>query len=309
MKIFVTGGAGFIGRHLIQSLSSKNHQITVFDNLTNSSEDKILHLLDDSIHFVKGDITNYEDVSKTLSGFNVVIHLAARISVQDSLLHPKETTRINVDGTINLLRSCVQNNVKNFIAASSAAVYGYGKHSDLPINDNSKTESLSPYAESKLVMEKYIKTFVIKHDINAITLRFFNVYGKGQSVEYAGVITKFMEKISKNEPLEIFGDGLQTRDFVAVQDIIESIHNGISRLEGKRGSIFNIGSGKRITIKSLADLMISLSGKKLDIKNSEPQKGDVKYSWADISHAKKELDYNPKIGIKEGIKNLMMSSK
>jgi len=186
-------------------------------------------------------------------------------------------------------------------------VYGYWEDQNLPISENSKIVPLSPYAASKLQMEQYIKTYANNFDINAVSLRFFNIYGKGQSPEYAGVITKFFEKIANNESLEIFGDGLQTRDFVAIQDAVDSINKAISKIDKKRGEVYNIGSGKAITIKSLAELMISLSGKKLDIKYSESRSGDIRHSLADISLANKELDYNPKIELKDGLSSFLKS--
>ena len=303
----MTGGAGFIGRYCVRSFLEKNYEVTIFDNFSNSSEDMISDLLDDRANLIKGDITVQEQVSKAIPRHDVVIHLAAKISVQDSILHPNETIKVNVEGTINLLKACNENNIKNFIAASSAAVYGDWDDPNLPISENSKTVPLSPYAASKLQMEQYIKTYANNFDINTISLRFFNIYGKGQSPEYAGVITKFFEKIANNESLEIFGDGLQTRDFVAIQDAVDSINKTISKIDKKRGDVYNISSGKDITIKSLAELMISLSGKKLDIKYSEPRSGDIRYSLADISLANKELDYNPKIELKDGLSNLLKS--
>lgn len=307
MRIFVTGGAGFIGRYCVRSFLEKNYKVTIFDNLSNSSEGMISDLLDDGVKLVKGDITIQDQVSKAISGHDAVIHLAAKISVQDSISNPHETIKANVEGTINLLNACNKNKIKNFIAASSAAVYGDCEDPNSPIAENSKTVPLSPYAASKLQMEQYIKTFANNFDMNTISLRFFNIYGIGQSPEYAGVITKFLEKIAKNESLKIFGDGLQTRDFVAIQDAVDSISNSLLKIEKKRGAVYNIGSGKAITIKSLAELMISLSGKKLDIKYLEPQSGDIRYSLADISLAKKDLDYDPKIKLKDGVSNLLTS--
>jgi len=185
--------------------------------------------------------------------------------------------------------------------ASSAAVYGEGS-SDVKLTEKSKTNPISPYGESKVKMEQEIREFASKHDIDCVILRFFNIYGVGQSDEYAGVITKFIERIARNKPLEIFGDGMQTRDFVAVYDVINSIHNAIS--SGKSG-IYNIASGKAVTIKELAEQMISVSGKKLEIKYSTAKKDDIRFSQADISLAKNDLGYYPKIELMEGIKGLL----
>jgi len=303
LKIFVTGGAGFVGRSLIKSLIEKNHNVTIFDNLSNSSENAIKPFFD-KVDFVNGDITNYDDISSSIMGSDVVIHLAAKINVQESI-KSESTRRVNVDGTKNLLKACQENNITNVIVASSAAVYSDCKDSKVYLSENVKTNPTSPYGESKLEMEQLIQSFSKKHNLNSIILRIFNVYGKGQSDEYAGVITKFLEKISKNEPLEIFGDGLQTRDFVAIQDVVELICCAISKIEGKQGSIYNIGSGKSISIKELAKYMISISNQNLDIKYLDERKDEIRFSLADISLAKKILNYNPKTEFKNGIKNLM----
>jgi len=298
----VTGGAGFIGRYCVRSFLEKNYEVTIFDNFSNSSEDMISDLLDDSAKLVKGDITVQEQVSNAISGHDVVIHLAAKNSVEDSIKFPKETLMTNVDGTINVLNACVKHDVKNIVATSSAAVYG--ETQNLPISENQKTNPSSPYGESKLKMEQLIQDFSKKHNLNNIILRIFNVYGLGQSPEYAGVITKFLEKISKNEPLEVFGDGLQTRDFVSIHDVVESIFCAISKIEGRQGTIFNIGSGKSVSINKLAKRMISISNKNLSIKYLE-EKNEIRFSRANISLAKKVLNYNPKIEFKNGVKNLM----
>ena len=305
MKVFVTGGAGFIGRHLVKSLLERNCKVTIFDNFSNSSKIMILSLLNNGAQLVKGDITIQDEISNAISGHDAVIHLAAKIDVKNSIKFPEETFMTNVNGTVNVLNVCVKHDVKNIVAASSTAVYGEPDNPNVPISENQKTNPLSPYAESKLKMEQHINSFSNKYNFNAIILRIFNVYGKGQSQEYAGVITKFIDRISKNESLEIFGDGLQTRDFVSIQDVVEAIQNSIAKLEGMHGRIFNIGSGKYTTIKSVAELLINLSRKKIAIKYFKQKEGDIKYSWADISLAKKYLNYYPKIEFDEGIKDLI----
>ena len=301
----MTGGAGFIGRYCIKSFLEKNYEVTIFDNLSNSSEDMISDLLDDSAKLVKGDITVQEQVSNAISGHDVVIHLAAKNSVEDSIKFPKQTFATNVDGTKNILNSCVKHGIKNIVAASSAAVYGELENPNLPISENHKASPSSPYGESKLKMEKLIKSFSDEHNFNSIILRIFNVYGKGQSAEYAGVISKFLNCISKNQPLEVFGDGLQTRDFVSIYDVIDTINLTISNIKDKRGIVYNIASGKSITINELANLVISISGKDLRIIHSPPKKREIRFSQVDISLAKKELDYIPKTELEDGIRNLI----
>jgi len=303
LKILVTGGAGFIGHHLVQALVD-DEQVVIFDNLSNSSEE-LLRSISGEFSFVKGDITNYDQISSVVSGVDLVIHLAAMISVNDSIIHPKKTKRNNVYGTENLLKACVTNNVKNFIATSSTAVYGDLQTPEISLDEKSKTNPLSPYGQSKLEMENLIKQFSIDNDLNSIILRLFNTYGEGQSSEYAGVISKFAENIRNNESLVIFGDGLQTRDFVSVVDVIDSIKLVMAKIFEKRGAIYNIASGKSITIHDLAKLMLSISGIKLEIKNVEPKKWDIRYSKTSIELAKSQLGYEPKIILGDGIKNLL----
>jgi len=232
LKIFVTGGAGFVGRSLIKSLIEKNHNVTIFDNLSNSSENAIKPFLD-KVDFVKGDITNYDDISNNIMGSDVVIHLGSKINVQESIAKPEITKNVNVYGTKNLLDACVENQITNIIAASSAAVYDDCENSKIYLSETAKANPISPYGESKLEMEKIIKDFSEKNELNVIILRFFNIYGIGQSSEYAGVITKFLKKIKENKSLEIYGDGLQTRDFVSIYDVVDSIYDTISKMQWK----------------------------------------------------------------------------
>jgi len=300
MNILVTGGAGFIGKHLVKSLIEKENNVTIFDNFSNSKKNSITFLENKGVKIVEGDITQNQDVINAIKNQDIVIHLAAKISVEDSIKNPSETIRINVDGTKNVLLACEKNHVKKMIVASSAAVYGESLPK-IKLTEDSEIHPISPYGESKIMMEHEIKKFSEKHNINCVILRFFNIYGIGQSSEYAGVITKFVKKIKMNKPLEIFGDGMQTRDFVSINDVVNSIHNSIRNGNNKT---YNIASGKTITVKELAEQMISLSKKNLEIIYNDVKKGDIRFSHADISLAKKELKYLPKYGV-ENIKNLL----
>ena len=253
------------------------------------------------IKIFEGDIRNNEDILKASKNQDLVIHLAAKISVEESIKNPSETFEINVKGTEKILEVCKKNNIKKIIVASSAAIYGEGNKIN-KITEQTTMNPISPYGESKIEMEKKIIQFCSDNKIDYVILRFFNIYGIGQSKEYAGVITKFLEKIKKNENLKIFGDGLQTRDFVSIDDIIYSISKAI---EHTGNGIFNIGSGEKITIKELAELMISLSNKKLKIKYLNEKKGDIKYSEADIQLAKTKLNYTCKNELKYGIQQFL----
>ena len=298
MKILVTGGAGFIGKHLVKYLLDKGNTITIFDNFSNSEEKSLEYYIKSGVKIVNGDIRKFDEILKETEDQDVLIHLAAKISVSQSILNPSETFEVNVDGTKNVLEACKKNYVKKIIIASSAAVYGEGS-SGMKLIESAKTNPISPYGKSKLKMEQEIE----KNNKNdCVILRFFNIFGIGQTPEYAGVITKFIEMISSNKPLEIFGDGMQTRDFVSINDVVESIYDAIKN--GKNGT-YNIASGKAITINELAEFMISLSKKDLEIHHISEKHGDIRYSEADISLAKSKIGYVPKLGLNE-IKNMLM---
>ncbi len=301
MSILVTGGAGFIGKYLVKSLLEKGNSVTIFDNFSNSTKESISSLVEMGVKIIEGDITKPLEIINAVKDQEVVIHLAAKISVSESINNPSETFRVNVDGTRNVLVACEKNHIKKLIISSSAAVYGESSH-DVKLTEESETNPISPYGESKIKMEQEINEFASKKDINCIILRFFNIYGIGQSLEYAGVITKFIKRITDDNPIEIFGNGLQTRDFVAIDDVINSIHNAI--VCDKTGT-YNIASGKAVTINKLAEMIICLSGKKLEIKHATPKKGNIMFSQADISLAKSNLKYYPKIVLKKGIKQLL----
>ncbi len=291
MKIFVTGGAGFIGKYLIELLIKNNHKITIFDNFSNSSKDSISDLLQNNVKVIEGDITNFEEIDFALKDHDILIHLAAKISVNESIKNPVETFHTNVDGTKNVVTACLKNNIKKIVIASSAAVYGEPNSSEIKLNEESEKNPISPYGESKMIMEQYVEEKLSTNEMDYVILRFFNIFGIGQSDEYAGVITKFEEKISQGKDLEIFGDGKQTRDFVAIEDVVEVISHVLG-IKLKNG-IYNIARGYSMTIKNLAELMISKSNKKIGITYLKSKKGEIKYSQADITLAKKNIGYKP----------------
>lgn len=300
MKIIITGGAGFIGKHLVEFLTEKENDITIFDNFSNSSYESTTYLKKLGVKIIKGDIRKIEEINSAVKGHEVMIHLAAKISVDESIKNPSETFQTNVEGTKNVLIACKENKVRKIIASSSAAVYGESEI-DVKLTEKSKIKPISPYGESKIRMENEIRKFSENQNIEYTILRFFNIYGKNQSPEYAGVITKFIKKIEMNEPLEIFGNGMQIRDFVSVNDVVNSIHHSIGN--GKNQT-YNIASGDPITIKQLAKLMIYLSKKDIKIIHKDEKEGDIRFSEADISLAKKELRYLPKYSL-ESIENLL----
>ena len=305
MKILVTGGAGFIGKHLVKYLLEKNNVITIFDNFSNSTRKSVDHLIEKNVKIIEGDIINSQDILDATKNQDIVIHLAAKISVVESIKNPLKTFEINVDGTKNVLIACKKNNIKKIIIASSAAIYDEPTSSEYKLNEQSQKNPISPYGISKFNMEKEIEKIALENDIKYIILRFFNIYGIGQSNEYAGVISKFSKCIQKNLPLTIYGNGNQTRDFVAIKDIIEII-NKICNLKFEKSDIFNIGNGETVSIIDLAKLMIKISKKNISIVFKEKKEGEIFHSTASIDKARTKLGYNPKIPLKQGIMEFLL---
>ncbi len=304
MRILITGGAGFVGRHLAEFLLLKNHKITILDQFLNSTKEEILPLLNKGVILIEGDITKSKSLEQ-IKEFDSVVHLAAQINVDASILDPNYTMKVNVTGAENLLKICIKNKIKNFVFASSAAVYGEPK--SLPLTEDSTVDYISPYGKSKILMENLVKDYSKKFNLNCISLRFFNIYGIGQSEEYAGVISKFLKNIDDNQNLTIFGNGTQTRDFISVDDITMAIENAIMHINGKIGDCYNIGSGDHISIKELAELMIKISGKNLRIEYGPKKIGDIQHSSTSIYLAKNQINFSPKISLKDGLKKLLKS--
>ena len=302
MNILVTGGAGFIGQHLTHYLLEKKHNVKIFDSLSNSSREGISSLIQSGAKFFAGDITDLDSLKNSLPNTDAVVHLAAKISVNESIKNPEETINVNVNGTKNLLEACIANNVKNIVAASSAAVYGAA--TDLPLIEDTTKLPISPYGKSKAEMEKLFQQFSNKYDLNCISLRFFNVYGIGQTEAYAGVLAKFLKNILDNQPIQIYGDGSNIRDFISVCDVVEAIHSGLLSIEGKKGNCYNIATGHSTSIKELAEMMLSISGKKNKIIFKQSVAGDISKSSAGIDLASKELNFSSSIQLEDGIKNL-----
>ncbi len=289
MRVFITGGAGFIGTHLCQKLA-QIHDVTIYDNFSNSIQENF-QSKPQKVSIISGDILDYQKLSSAMKNHNIVIHLAAKIDVIDSIINPELTFETNVKGTQNVLDSCVLNGITKIIATSSAAIYQ--NVSDGAINEENKIEPLSPYGKSKLEMEKIITN----SKIDSTILRLFNVYGSNST---AGVIVNFKENIQNNKPLTIFGDGKAIRDFVHVDDVINGMVLSISSKSG----IFNIASGNGTSINDLAKLFIHLSGKKSEIIFKPARDAEIIHSVADIHLAQKELGFFPQISLNDGLKTI-----
>ena len=303
-RILVTGGAGFIGSHLVDRLLKEGLEVIVLDNLSSGYIKNIKrHIGNKNFRFVKDDIRNQELINKLIKDVDVVFHLAAIVSVPRSIKDPILTNEVNVNGTLNLLDAARRSNLKKFIFASSCAVYGIPE--SLPLKENSPLRPISPYGSSKLAAETYVQTFHKVYGLKTVCLRYFNVYGPRQSKgKYSSVISRFLNALRKNKPLRIYGDGKQTRDFVHVYDVVEA--NLLALLKEKAiGECFNIATGKPTSIENLARKLMAISGKEAEIIHLKPRRGEIKHSFADISKAMEKLGYKPKIPLENGLKNLL----
>lgn len=304
MRVLVTGGAGFIGSHVVDRLLEEGHGVVVLDNLfTGDLQNLKPHASKPSFRFVRGDVRDVRAVKEVVTGVDAVIHEAAITSVQFSLEKPSLTKEVNVGGTLNLLDACLRAGVKSFVFASSCAVYG--APSKLPISEKEELKPLSPYGESKVEAEELCRTFYEDHGLKTIRLRYFNVYGPRQVAgEYAGVMVKFLERLRRGQPPIIFGDGEQTRDFVYVGDVVEATLLALDK--GGAGEVYNIGTGEATSINQLCNLFLRALGK-LDLKPIyvKARPGEIRHSRADVTKARGELGFKPKVSLEEGIKKLI----
>jgi len=289
-RILVTGGAGFIGHDLVTKLlEDPDCRITIIDDLSNQNSKKRIKDLPTSVSFYREDIRNRQAVSDIVKreGTDACVHLAAKISVVDSVRSPGETIDVNVNGTLSMLEACANNGVRTFVLASSAAVYGDA--AVIPTPEDCVLDPLSPYGASKISSEALVASYRNSGKISdAVSLRFFNAYGRGQSPEYAGVITRFAEKLSRKQPPVIHGDGRQTRDFIHVTDVVSGV---ILAATSEVSGVFNIGTGKPTSIDYLARKMIRICGLELEPVYGTAIKGDILHSCANMKKSENGLHF------------------
>lgn len=302
--ILVTGGAGFIGSHVVDRLISGGYKVRVVDNLSSGKLANIKdHIRKRRVDFVEGDIRDVDVVKRAIKDMEGIVHLAAIVSIPHSLQNPVTTFDVNVKGTFGLLDSCLGSLVTKFIYFSSCAVYG--EHGYLPIDEKHRTSPISPYAVSKLDAEHHCETFGKGTRLKTVILRPFNVYGPRQGPsEYSGVISKFLDRVANESPLMISGDGSQTRDFIHVSDVADCVLKTLE-CDVASGEIFNVGSGKSVAIKDLAETVLKIAGKRLVLVHEHERAGDTKHSVADISKARDVLGFAPKVSLEEGLRTLL----
>ena len=302
MKYIVTGGAGFIGSNIVKKLVTRGDNVTVIDNL-NTGKEENLASVSDKITFLKDNILNVGLLEQETDGIDGIFHQAALASVQDSFSKPEEYNDVNVNGTENILKLAKKNNFK-VVYASSSSVYGNPER--IPIRESDSKNPINPYAETKLKKEE----LAIKYSqigVKVIGLRYFNVFGKGQSKEYAGVLKLFLEKIRDKAPPKINGDGTQFRDFVYVEDVANA--NIMSMDSDVNHEFFNVGTNTSITILDLAKTIIKSAGLNIEPTFGPALKGDVQKTIANIDLIKEKIGWEPKIMLEKWIEDIIVGEK
>ena len=296
MKFVVTGGIGFIGSYIVKHLLKHNHEVIVVDDFSRGRLENLAGF-EEQVNLQKLDILDFNSLKDVVNDSDGIFHQAALTSVPESFIQKEKYHSVNVVGTENIFKLAKEFSIKVVYASSSSV---YGNTTSIPITENFERKPINPYGITKLDDEKLAKKY---HDlgVSIIGLRYFNVYGIGQTNDYAGVITKFYDTIQVDRSPIIFGNGLQVRDFISVEDVAKA--NLLSMQSNTDFAHLNIGTGITTSIKELANLMIKLSGKPLETKFSKLPQGDIKESQADITLAKKVINWSYETSLKDGLEN------
>lgn len=304
-KVVVTGGAGFIGSHIVEHWLERGADVHIIDNLRTGFLSNV-KLFPDAV-FHQGSITDRDLVFKVLRDTEYVHHLAAFVSVPESIEKPDECYDININGLLNVLDASKEFGVKKIVFSSSAAVYGDNPES--PKRISTGTDPKSPYGSTKLEGENHLKSFHDIHNLGAVSLRYFNVYGERQNPnsQYAAAIPIFIINALQNKPIIIYGDGTQTRDFIYVQDVVNANIN--AALKNDVNGVFNVAAGVATSIKELAEIIIDITKSKSKIEYQEERSGDIKHSVAAIDETKIHLGFQPQFNLIKGLEKTIQYYK
>jgi len=295
----ITGGAGFIGSHIVRELLRRRQTIRVLDNFSTGTEEN-LHDCLSRIELIRGDVRDRRVVRQAVRGIDYILHQAALASVPRSIDHPVETNQVNVGGTLSLLQAAREAGTRRFVLASSSSVYGPSPR--LPKRENARPNPISPYAISKFTGEQYCRVFFQLYGLPTVCLRYFNVFGPRQNPasQYAAVIPKFILALLQGTRPVIHGDGRQSRDFSYVSNVVQA--NILAcRVEQAGGQVINVACGRRYTINDLAARLSRLAGLRSAPVHTAPRPGDVRHSLADITKARQLLGYRPTVSFEEGL--------
>lgn len=299
-KCLVTGGAGFIGSHIAETLVKAAHEVRVFDNFSTGKRENLAGF-ESAIELMEADLTDRQAVGRAVKGMDYVFHAGAIPSVPRSIEEPAGVHEVNVTGTLNLLLAARDCGVKQFVYSSSSSVYG--DTPVLPKEESMKPDPLSPYAVSKLTGEYYCSVFARVYQMPTVSLRYFNVFGPRQDPAsiYSAVIPRFMDRLIRRQPPLVYGDGLQTRDFTYVADVVRANLQACESSSRAYGQAFNIACGRSITLLELLDEISKILGLSVEPEFQPERPGDIKHSWADTEKARRELGFSTAYSFRQGL--------
>lgn len=300
MRYLITGGAGFIGSNIAHELVKRGEDVRILDNLSTGSKTNIADI-ENQVEMIEGDIRDFWTVRESIEDVDYVLHQAALPSVPRSVKNPLTSNNVNIDGTLNLLEASRQAGVKKFVLASSSSVYG--DTPELPKREDMWTDPLSPYAVTKLTCEKYCKVFYELYGLETVCLRYFNIFGPRQDPdsEYAAVVPKFIIALLSGKQPIVYGDGNQSRDFTFIDNAVEA-NLLATTSKAAPGNYYNIACGAQFTLNELLDKLRAIIGADVDARHTPPRPGDILHSFADISLARGDLKYNPKVDFEAGLR-------
>lgn len=299
----VTGGAGFIGSHLVEHLAARGYPVRVLDNFDTGQPSNLAHIAQ-APEIIAADVSDLAAVAKAMKGVDVVYHLAALASVQASVEDPAATHRICATGTLNVLDAARKANVRRVVYAASASAYGI-PDGDVQ-SESDPARPLSPYAAAKLAGEQYMQAFAATYGIETVSLRFFNIFGPRQRADspYSGVIAIFAGLMSAGKAPRIFGDGFQSRDFTYVADVVQALTKA-AKAGNVAGNVYNVGTGRSVTLLDLVAALNRQLGTNLTPTHAPDRAGDIRHSRADISRIRRELGFEPTVSFEEGLKETL----
>ena len=299
MKVLVTGGAGFIGSNLVRALLERGDDVRVLDNFSTGLRTNIDGL---DVEVVEGELRSYERVHNAVRGTEVVFHLGALGSVPRSVQDPLTSGAVNVEGTLNVMLAARDEGIRRAVFASSSSIYG--NQPELPLQETMAPDPISPYGVAKLAAERYCVSFSrVYHSFETVVLRYFNVFGPRQdhNSQYAAVVPLFITAIAAGEPVTIFDDGEQSRDFTYVDNVVAA-NLLAADAEGASGRIFNVSAGASVTVNRLAETIGRLLDQPVERRFLPPRPGDLRDSWADVGEARRMLGFEPRVELEEGLR-------
>ena len=307
LHVLVTGGAGFIGSHLVEALLERGYAVRVLDNFSTGKRENLDPFRAD-IELIEGDVRSFQVVREAVAGIDVVLHQAALPSVPRSIADPLTTHEVNATGTLHVLEASRNAGVRRVVYASSSSVYGDSP--ELPKHEGMRPNPLSPYAVSKLTGESYCQVFSRVYGLETVALRYFNVFGLRQDPDspYAAAIPKFIKKMIQDEPPIIYGDGEQSRDFTYIADVVQANLLALTSACDS-GLVINCAQSSRTTLNDLVSTLNRILGKALEPIYEAPRRGDIKHSFADISLAVKHLGYSSHVDLHEGLELMIKASR